>query len=290
MKKVFILSFTFSVILFISCRQNNIVDNACFYSQSFVSIGSNKIPKEKTESIVIDRYFNRLWYIKHTPNSIFIRDFNESDAIKVLDFEEGELTYLYEDYLYNEKFISRAIIENCQKLVMFDIYTGSHQVIEIDYPKLFRICGLNDKYIYLYSYDLTIQKINFQTLEKEIISLDLWNPGYCVESDCFIGINKHNNICIINNNDLKELPIKGIRYKEQTTYIDISNLYYCSGNKIYYAKKDILGYVKGIFTFSIFLDGLGPVKWYSYNLKTNKSERIKNNGGYSFLAEYNSKN
>ncbi len=282
MKKIILISF--ALILLISCDNGIIQDTLCLYSESSVFMGEKEIPKEKSENIVIDRQTKRIWYIKHTDRMILMKDFYNPDVCIELKFNDGVLTYLYEEYLFNGKYVSRAVIEDCQKLVIFDIFKNNYNVIEIDVPQIYRICGLNNNYVYLYIQENLLDKINYQTSEEEKIYLDLYNPGYCVEADSFIGITENNSICIIKDGVRNELPIKGIRYINNLNYVDISNLYYCTGNKIYYAKKDTFGYIKGILNLTIFLDGLGPIKWYCYDIDINKSIKIKNKG-YSFLCE-----
>lgn len=282
MKKLCLLFF--ALILLISCDNGVTQDSLCLYSERSVFMGEKEIPKQKSENIVIDRQTKRLLIVKHTDTMILLRDFYNPNVCIELDFNDGVLTYLYEEYLFNGKYVSRAVIGDTQKLVIFDIYKDIYNVIEIDVPQIYRICGLNNNYVYLYTHENLIDKINYLTLEEEKINLELYNPGYCAESDSFIGITENKNICIIKNGVRKEFPIKGVRYTNNSRYVDISNLYYYTGTKVYYAKKDSIGYIKSILNLSIFMDGLGPIKWYCYDIETNKSIKI-NNKGYSFLFE-----
>lgn len=281
-KFIFIISFSF-ILQFTACNFGVTLDNLCLYSDSFVVIGTNKHQKQRSESIVVDRYSNNLWLIKHNVNMVLMKDFNNPNICIELRIEDGNFNYLYEDYLFDGKFISRAIIENIPKLVVFDIFTGLYKVIETDISMPYRICGLDNCYIYLYTNGNIIYKINYLTLEKKSVHFDLYNPGYCVEEESFIGINEKNNICIIKDGVRHELPIKGIRYSNNMNYVDISNIYYFINNRIYYAKKDIFGYIKSVFTLSIFLDGLGPIKWYYYDFEIRKSIKL-NNSGNTFLC------
>lgn len=284
-----IIYFSIVLLLFISCDIGHTLDELCLYSETSVVVGTKEIPKLNSESIVVDRYSNSMWLIKHSESKIKMKDFNNPQVYIELNIENGRLNYLYDDCLFNGKYITRIMFDDSQKhiiqkLIIFDIFSSFYKLIEIDSSRPYRICGLDNSFIYLYVYDNIINKINYQTLEKEEFSFDLFNPGYCTEEGAFIGVNDKNNICILKDGIRHELPIKGIRYKSNTEYVDITNLYYFTNNKIYYAKKDVVGYIKGIFTFAIFLDGLGPVKWYCYDLKTKKSTKI-NNKGYSFLCE-----
>lgn len=284
MNKIFFLFLM--LILFCSCDNTVTLSKLCLYSDVFVSIGTNEVTRQKSDSIVVDRHSNKIWFAKHTERKIVMKDFYEPEVCIELNFEDGILNYLYEDFLFNGKYVSRAFIGENQKLLVFDISSGLYRTIEIDDSYYFRICGLDENCIYLYMYDdNSIHKINYQTLEQEKIHSDLHNPGYCVESKSFIGINEKNNICILKDGVISEFPIKGIRYKNNR-YVDVSNLYYFTNDKIYYVKKDSVGYIKGIFSLAIFFPGgLEPVKWYCYDRNTNKSIKL-NNKGYSFLCDF----
>ena len=294
MNKIILLLLT--LILFSSCGNNVTLDNICLYSVDSVVAGTKEIPKQNSERILVDRHSKKMLLVKHTEKNIIMKDFNDPDVCIELSIEEGRLNSLCDDYLFNGKYVSRILFDDSkehiiQKLIIFDISSGSYKILEIDNSEPYRICGLDNSFIYLYklcTQENIITKINYQTLEKEEISFDLSYLGYCVEEESFIGINDKNNICIKKNGIKQELPIKGIRYSNRD-YVDICDLYYFTNNKIYYAKIDIITYMK--YPLAIFCDlgGLEPVRWYCYDLETKKSKKINNgNGftGFSFLCEF----
>ena len=79
-------------------------------------------------------------------------------------------------------------------------------------------------------------------------------------------------------------PINGIKYNKSPDYVDIEHLYYCTGEKIFYAKKDFFWSIISFFNFTMFLEGLSQVKWYCYDLNTGETVKIKTKG-YSFITQ-----
>lgn len=62
MNKIFFLFLM--LILFCSCDNTVTLSKLCLYSDVFVSIGTNEVPRQKSDSIVVDRHSNKIWFAK----------------------------------------------------------------------------------------------------------------------------------------------------------------------------------------------------------------------------------